>query len=629
MTMTQSKQLTEHQISLADEYIEKGNELEDNGQLDEAIQHYLTALETAEGYWRAYLNLGIAYNIKGDFEPALNYLEQAYQQFPDSHITAYNLARILFLLGQDTSRVIQLLEKAVELEHDFFEGWILLAEAFDVNQQTVQAVESANQALTLHPNHFGALWNKAQYLLKLAPTSETWEIQAHHLLKQLSPHDKDIRTLFANFLLERGYSTQAIQVLQEHYDFDLNHFSHYLWALLFTDQIRAEDIAEEHKKINAFLIPEEYPEQLDLSTVDKIKVGFLSADLYQHKNAYFLQSVFTYLNPEKFEIYVYNLSRVFDKVSEQLKQPHLHWFDVQYLSDEQIVAKIREDGVHILFDLAGHSRDNRLTILAQKPAPIITSWLGYLATTGLNTVDFRLVDAVTDPVGLTEAHHTEQLIRIKNTQWCYTPQAETPDIVPNAYHEKGYITFGSFNQCAKVTQTCLDTWLRILQEIPESRIFFAGVEQGLAQERIEDFLLDNGIDETRYAFQGRVSWIDYFSSYNQVDIALDSYPYTGATTTFDALVMGTPVITLAGQHSISRSASSILTALGHSEWIAQSADDYVEIAKTLAEQIQQQPEFKHLLRQEFLLSSLIDGQLFAQNFADALDEMVQRYQANV
>lgn len=611
--------------TLADQLITQGNILEDNGDFDSAIQHYQQALVNAPNYWRAYLNLGIVHSTKGELKTALEYLQKAYDANPDVHSTSYNLARTWYQLGQNTQQALQLLEKSVTIKPDFLDGWILLSMIQDENNQTELALKSINHALSLEPRHFGALLNKIHYLNTLAKYNEHYEIEAYQLLKQLSPHDTSIRSLYGSFLRDRGYVPQAIDMLQKSYQFEqVSQFSSYLMTLLFSDKLTPEFILEEHHNINNFFIPKTYDKQIDLN--QKIHIGFLSPDLHAHAVAYFIEPVLKYLNQDKFIVSVYNISLKSDEITEQLKQAPVNWYNVQDLSDEQIVNKIRNDNIDVLFDLAGHSSHNRLNILTQKSAPIIASWLGYLATTGLQTVDFRLVDSITDPVGQTEAHHSEQLIRIDDCQWCYTPQKNTPEIQENAYHQKGYITFGSFNQCAKLSDTCLHTWAKLLQKVPNSQFFFAGVEQGLARERIETIFEEYGIDATRYHFQGRVSWTEYFNSYNQVDIALDSYPYTGATTTFDSLIMGTPVITLAGKHSISRSAMSILTSLNHSEWVAYTPEEYINIASNLAEQLKAQPNSKSILRQELLASNLVNGQAFAQNFEKAIMNMIENYQ---
>lgn len=610
----------------ADQLIEQGNQLEDNGNIDQAISLYEQALTLSPNYWRAFLNLGIAYNTKNELKTALDYLQKAYEQNSDVHSTAYNLARTWYQTNQNLTKAIEILKKALTIKSDFIDGFILLSLIQDANKQTELALNTINHALSLQNNHFGALLNKIHYLTTLAKQNEQYEMQAYQLLKQLSPHNNSIRSSFSSFFKDRGYIPQAISTIENNMEFDdLNQISSYLMTLLYSDEITPEHIINAHKNINAFLIAEDY--HLDIDLNNKIHIRFLSPDLNAHAVAYFIEPILKHYNADKFKVSVYNISTKFDEITRQLQQSPVDWYDVADLSDEQIVAKIRNDKVHILFDLAGHSSHTRLNILTQKPAPIITSWLGYLATTGLQTVDFRLVDSITDPVGQTEAHHSEQLIRIDGCQWCYTPQKNTPAITDNAYYKKGYITFGSFNQCAKLSDTCLHTWAKLLQQLPNSRILIAGVEQGLAQERIETVFEEYEIAPERYAFQGRVNWIDYFNTYNQVDIALDSYPYTGATTTFDALIMGVPVVTLAGEKSISRSAMSILTALNHSEWVAETTDQYINIAISLANQLQTQPNHKQQLRQELLASDLVNGKIFAKNFEGAILQMIKNHQS--
>lgn len=318
-------------IALADQLITQGNYLEDNADFDNAINHYLQALANAPDYWRAYLNLGIAYNTKGELKTALEYLQKAYNANPNIHSTPYNLARTWYQLGQNTQQALQLLEKAVAIKPDFLDGWILLSVIQDENRQTELALKSINRVLSLEPRHFGALLNKIHYLNTLAKHNEQYEMEAYHLLKQLSPHDAGIRSLYGSFLRDRGYVSQAVDMLQKSYQFEqVSQFSSYLMTLLFSDKLTSESILEEHYKVNNFFTPKTYDKQIDLN--QKIHIGFLSPDLYAHAVAYFIEPVLKHLNQNKFTISIYNISLKSDEITKQLKQAPVQWFDVQAVS---------------------------------------------------------------------------------------------------------------------------------------------------------------------------------------------------------------------------------------------------------------------------------------------------------
>ncbi len=240
-----------------------------------------------------------------------------------------------------------------------------------------------------------------------------------------------------------------------------------------------------------------------------------------------------------------------------------------------------------------------------KPAPIMATWLGYLASIGLSVMDFRLVDAITDPIGWTENQHIESLIRMEGAQWCYQIQEGTPTIqMPTPFEKNGFITFGSFNQCDKLSEECLSGWADILKVVTNSQLMFMAVGDGMAKQRIIHIMQNQGIDASRLKFEPRKNWQAYFESYNAVDIALDSYPYSGATTACDSLVMGVPVLTLVGERSISRSVASILSQVNYEHWIAHNKAELSHIAKKCAEDIAEGAYPKADIRQKFTQSNL-------------------------
>lgn len=594
----------------SDRLINMGNQFEDGGNIDSALDCYQKAQALSPQYWRTWLNLGIAYDIKNELDQALAMFRRAFELNDATHITSYNLARILHKLPHNRSELIGLLERAIQYKSDFFDAYVILAEAYYEDGQTEKALKIINRALLIQ-NNPDVLINKSYYLEALGKEKEAFE-----LLKGAAEASDHAKLRLAKFLCDRGEVSQALALYRRMNAFETPvDMSAYLMTLLFSDGVNPETILPDHKKINAF-----FPAApLAGKSSKPVKhIAFMSPDLHAHAVAYFIRPLLENLDKTAFKVSVYNISHTFDAISGQLKKRVENWHDVQGLSDQQLAEKIAADEVDLLVDLAGHSGDNRLGVLAAKPAPIIITWLGYLATTGLDAVDFRLVDHITDPVGLTESQHSEKLIRLPKSQWCYAPQDNLPDIQPSPCLANRFITFGSFNQTAKLSEKCLNLWAEVLKSVPDSRLFFAGVSPGWACERIIGILEKAGIAQDRLAFQGRVSWIEYFASYNQVDIALDSFPCTGATTMCDALAMGVPSLTLAGGTSVSRSGASILTALGHPEWIADSDAGFVETAANFAQNIQVSGQDKTALRQAFLNSSLVDGADFTRRFEAAI-----------
>jgi predicted O-linked N-acetylglucosamine transferase (SPINDLY family) len=300
-----------------------------------------------------------------------------------------------------------------------------------------------------------------------------------------------------------------------------------------------------------------------------------------------------------FEVFCYSSAERVDQYTRQLAQASDVWRPCAGMSDTQLADAIHADGIDILVDLAGHSGEPQLRVFAQKPAPVQATWLGYLNTTGLTRIDYRISDAHADPLGLTEARHTEKLVRLPHSQWCYRPFTSAAATALPPCVRNGYVTFGSFNQVLKVSQASRRLWAELLRKVPGARLIVLGVPPGRAHDDLR-----KDIPEAKVV--PYVSLQDYFAWYNQVDIALDTMPYSGGTTTCDALWMGVPVLTTPGERPSSRSAASVLTTAGMGEWIASSAEDYLERAAEFAGDTQRLANLRATLRARLQASPLMD-----------------------
>ncbi len=295
------------------------------------------------------------------------------------------------------------------------------------------------------------------------------------------------------------------------------------------------------------------------------------------------------------------------------------------LSDAQAVDLIRQDGIDILVDLAGHTGNNRLLVFARKPAPVQVAWLGYPNTTGLSTMDYRLTDAFADPPGMTDAFYSEQLVRLPQTAWCFRPTDAAP-ISPRA--DGAPMTFGSFNNFAKVTDAMLRTWATLLRALPEARLLLKSrsLADASVQRHVREILHAAEVMPDRVDLRGQPStYPDHLASYAGVDIALDTFPYHGTTTTCEALWMGVPVITLAGRTHVSRVGVSLLSNVGLAEYVADDPDQYVQIALDLAADKSRLAELRENLRRRMEQSPLMDAPGFARNVEAAYRTMWQRW----
>jgi predicted O-linked N-acetylglucosamine transferase (SPINDLY family) len=271
---------------------------------------------------------------------------------------------------------------------------------------------------------------------------------------------------------------------------------------------------------------------------------------------------------------------------------------------------IRDDAIDILVDLAGHTAGNRLPIFGCKPAPIQMTWIGYPDTTGMTAIDYRLTDEVADPPGETDSLHTEKLIRIPGGCWAYTGPGNAPAPAAPPAITNGFVTFGSFNNLPKVTPQVLETWAEILKRVPRSRLLLkaSGLRGQLARDYVLSHLKASGLDPQRVQL---LSWApttgSHLELYNRIDIALDTFPYNGTTTTCEALWMGVPVVTFPGNRHVARVGASLLTHAGCGEWIGKDLDGYIEKAVQLADDVNSLTTARANLRDRLRASPLCDA----------------------
>lgn len=349
----------------------------------------------------------------------------------------------------------------------------------------------------------------------------------------------------------------------------------------------------------------------------RLRVGFLSPDLRTHAVAMFLEPLLRHLDRADFELLLYHDHYVQDATSERLKAGAAVWRNFCGRRDPEVEAAIRADAPDILFDLAGHTGANRLPLFARRMAPIQISYLGYPNTTGLAEMDYRFTDAVADPEGDADRFHSETLVRFAPTAWAFQPPDDAVAPAAPPCLSRGCVTFGSFNAFAKVNAATLRLWRAVLDAVPGSRLVLksAGLDPAEAQARLAAAGL--GAERCEVLSPCR-EYRAHLASYAAVDIALDPFPYNGTTTTCEALWMGRPVVTLAGDRHAGRVGASLLTAVGRAGWVARSEAEYVRKARDLAHDPAALATEAAGLRAALQQSPLLDHAGQARRFGDAL-----------
>lgn len=350
-----------------------------------------------------------------------------------------------------------------------------------------------------------------------------------------------------------------------------------------------------------------------------LRIGYVSADFREHPVGFFLEAVLQHHTAANCEIYCYSNSTQEDVVTDRLRAHVTHWRQISKLDDAAAAALIRADGIDILVDLSGHTAGHRLLVFARKPAPLQISWMGYCNTTGLSNIDYLLADANIIPSDTTQ-QFSEQVLRLPGSYLCYVAPDYAPDVTPPPSIASGYVTFGCFNNLSKVTEAILMLWAEILRRVPDARFILKAkqLSDPVVQQRYRDWFSAQGIAAERVVLDGR--YLDHaalLNYYGALDIALDTHPYSGVTTTCEALWMGVPVVTLAGEQFISRNSAALIANVGLNKLTASKPQQYVEIAVALADDRAHMAELRHAQRARFKNSPLGNAPLFVRQLEAA------------
>ena len=372
---------------------------------------------------------------------------------------------------------------------------------------------------------------------------------------------------------------------------------------------------------------EPLPEHRPKRDHSRLRIAYLTPDFHFHPKAFLHIPHLQYYDRNRFELFVYSSAPDTDRYTRQARAAADHWRDVANRTPERVAKQICNDRIDILIDITGHFARSPLPVFALRPAPLQISIPGYPATTGLATVDYKIVDRLTDPRGLTEHLYSEKLFRLPRPITCYAPPDDTPDITPLPALTNGFITFGSFNNRPKINPRLIALWARILLKAPNSRLLFHHTFDGYRKvspdyrDPIARAFRSQGVSSRRLEFVGGVTVPEHLAVMAQADIALDSYPYHGSTTTCECLWIGVPVLSLAGRAHVSRVGVSLLSSAGLQDWITGSPSDYVRRAIEKTRDVDTLSRLRAGLRGRMRRSQLADGPGYIRALEDAYVKM--------
>jgi protein O-GlcNAc transferase len=602
--------------NIAEAYYNLGYALQEEGQLDEAITHYLKAIKLKPSFALPYCNLGYVLEKKGQFDEAITYSRKAIELKPSFAEAYCNLGYALRQKGQLDEAIVYY-QKAIELKPSFA-AYCNLGYTLQQKGQLEEAERYYLNALQINPNS-AMVYNNLWGILRVKGRLQEAVIYLNKAL-QIDPAFYwtyyNLGTAFNDQgLLSQGESfyRRALQIKP-----DLSvAYSGLLLHMNYSSDYTAEGVFSEHlgfeKQFARPLSPSSLHYSNDPSPSRRLKIGYVSPDFRRHSVNYFIGPVLASYNHEQFEVFCYSDVSTPDTITERFQGYADQWRNIAGTPDERVAGLIRKDGIDILIDLAGHTGYNRMLTFARKPAPIQISYLGYPNTTGLSAVDYRLVDAYTDPPGLTEPFYTEKLIRMPECFLSFLPDKDSPPVGDLPALKTGHITFGSFNIFQKVSHETIALWAEILKELPDSYLIMKSPsfnDRTTCNYAISRFLI-RGISSKRIELRARMpSFKEHLELYNRVDIGLDTYPYNGTTTTCEAIWMGVPVITLAGNTHASRVGTSLLSNIGLPELVAKTTDEYISITVNLARDLKRLQSLRGNLRNTMQCSPLCDVKKF-------------------
>lgn len=582
----------------------------------------------------AYTNLGLAKQTLGKIDEARKHYEKAIAQNPNLVMAHNNYGNLLFLIDKKYEEAIKSFKNTIQIDPNFFMGHFNLGNVFRTQGNYREAELCLKKALSIAPNSA-----EAYHQLGIAYFMQDLFDDAIESYKKAISIDSNLATAHHSLAMATQRIWRIDEAVQHYRDaFDLNSADSTILKDMFLPMQYSSALDE--GTINQALL--EFAARFEsplmahwekhLNTLEpqrKLKIGYVSADLRTHPIANFVEPVFANHNHNEFEIFCYYNNEFEDETTLRLKAMTNHWLFCS-MPDDQLAKRIRDDEIDILVDLSGHTLGNRLLTFAHKPAPIQISWMGFVGSTGLKSIDYRLTDVFVEPNN--QQTMPEQPWELDPIWYVYRPciknparrKAEAMQVMSTPALENKFITFGSLNNISKVTPKAAQLWSRILESNPDSKLLLVTKDENVIRPNVLAQFQRNNIEKERIIFVD-YSKDNHYLLYHQIDIALDPFPYSGGTTTCDGLWMGVPFITLAGDVFRSRMGVTIAQNVGHPEWIAEDETAYVKNACRLAADIPKLNVLRLGLRAEMESSPLMDEQGFTLKLEAAYRQMWIKY----
>ncbi|MCX7172461.1 MAG: tetratricopeptide repeat protein [Proteobacteria bacterium] len=602
---------------LAAELFAKAMRAHEAGDIDAACPLYEYVLLLAPAHADAMGNLGVALKRLGRIPIAIGWLERAAKIAPQQYLHLYNLGNAFSELRQFEaavgaySRALEINPNYAMAHHNSGISWEGLA-------NVDAAIVSYRRAIAADPTSYDACLNlgvclETKGFLKGAAN-------AYQTAVSFSPNRTPAYNNLALVLQKIGQPAEAVRIGQIALTIDPgNHLvaSNILLYLQYHPQVSDSELLRISRTFG-----DRFPPPTDLqravSSGRRLRVGYVSADFSEHPVGHFLRNVLPHHDLQQYEVYCYANNHYRDAITRELASAS-RWRDITDLDDDAVLRVISEDGIDILVDLSGHTAGNRLPVFARRAAPLQVSWLGYFATTGVAAMDAVLMDAHHVPAGYGRLF-SERVVRLPSSRFCYSAPDVSPEVAQPPIFKNGHVTFGSFNNTAKLNGQVMRVWAEILNGLPTSRLILKC--RTLADQAYRNELLMNfsqlGIEAKRIELRLHSPHEQLLAEYGDVDVAFDPFPFTGGLTSCEALWMGVPVITLYGSRPVSRQTLCFLRNLGLEDLAADNVATYVKKAIALAGNLEMLASLRLGLRDRMRNSPLMDGPGFTLGLERAL-----------
>jgi predicted O-linked N-acetylglucosamine transferase (SPINDLY family) len=601
------------------------------GELEKAEVSYLKSLGLNNNFLEAKFNLAVLFYKKKFPNKAEKLFIDYIDQDKNNYLCYFNLGIINFE-KKDYLKAIDFFKKTVDLKKDFYYGYHQLGLAYEKENNIEEAIkfyQIANKInkdnLNISYNNLGVIFLKSKKLKEALDYFKT----ALNFKGQKELIYQNIAIIYSE-LGEADNSIYYMKKAVEENKSDLKILSRFIGTFPYTNY-KFNDYEFWSKQFSNNIIRLKQQNEIINFKKKKIHLGFFSADFRNHPVGYFLLDLLPYFKKSNFDIFFYSHSPVDDDLSEKIKNNFSNWKKVYGNNTLEIINIIKNDKIDILIDMSGHSNLQNLEVFANRAAPIQISWAAYLASTGLMEIDYIIGDIHVTPLN-TKEYFVEKFVNLPEI-WCHLSTSNIPNIqtVDTPAIKNRFITFGSFNNLNKITPAVIDSWSIILNNVKDSKLFIKNnqLDYSLTKENLVNKFKKNNIVSERLILEGNSSRDEVIKKYNLIDIALDTFPWTGGTTSFELSWMCVPLLTMSGDRFMSRCGESINKNLRMDDWIVHNTEDYIASAIKFSQDYSLLNKTRSQLREFSRKSSLFNSNKFSKNFLDSLNKVLDDYKKNL